>query len=216
MKLADVIRPAIEYAQEGITVTPTLSNVIKDNFDKVSKFPTTAAIYLKDGLPYEPGDKLINKDYARVLRLIADKGPDVFYKGEIADAIARDMAAYGGLITIADLSAYKPAIREPVRGTYRGYEVISASLPSSGGTHVIRILGMLENYDNDFPLPEEPEDIGYVRIIGKADEVLVSGAGFLFGGDVLVDVGYGIALGLDVRCYPGCSRGVDKVKGFIG
>lgn len=147
MKLADVMQPAIKYADEGITVSPTLSGIIKDNFDKIGKFPATAKIYLKDGLPYEAGDKLVNKDYAKTLRLIAAKGPDVFYKGEIADAIAKDMAAHGGLITKADLAAYKPSIRKPVSGTYRGYEIISSPPPSSGGTHVIEILNMLENYD---------------------------------------------------------------------
>lgn len=147
MKLADVMQPAIKYAEEGITVTATLSGIIKDNFDKISKFPATAKIYLKDGLPYEAGDKLVNKDYAKTLRLIAAKGPDVFYKGEIADAIAKDMAANGGLITKADLAAYQPSIRKPVSGTYRGYEIISSPPPSSGGTHVIEILNMLENYD---------------------------------------------------------------------
>jgi gamma-glutamyltranspeptidase/glutathione hydrolase len=94
------------------------------------------------------GDKLVLKELAKSYRMIAEKGPDVFYKGEIADAIEKEMKASGkGLITKADLAAYKPTIRTPVRGTYRGYEIISMSPPSSGGTHVIEILNILEGYN---------------------------------------------------------------------
>ena len=148
MSLKEVMAPAIRIAEEGYTVSKTLNGMMKDNFDKLTKFPAAAAVYLKDGLPYEVGDKLVLKDLAKSYRLIAEKGPDVFYKGEIADAIEKEMKASGkGLITKADLAAYKPAIRTPVRGTYRGYEIISMAPPSSGGTHVIEILNILEGYN---------------------------------------------------------------------
>ena len=148
MSLKDVMAPAIRIAEEGYTVSKTLNAMMKDNFDKLTKYPAAAAVYLKAGLPYEVGDKLVLKDLAKSYRMIAEKGPDVFYKGEIADAIEKEMKASGkGLITKADLAAYKPAIRTPVRGTYRGYEIISMSPPSSGGTHVIEILNILEGYN---------------------------------------------------------------------
>jgi gamma-glutamyltranspeptidase/glutathione hydrolase len=148
MSLKDVMAPAIRIAEQGYTVSKTLNGIIKDNFDMLTKYPAAAAIYLKDGLPYEAGDKLVLKDLAKSYRLIAEKGPDVFYKGEIADAIEKEMKASGkGLITKADLAAYKPAIRTPVRGTYRGYEIISMSPSSSGGTHIIQILNILEGYN---------------------------------------------------------------------
>jgi gamma-glutamyltranspeptidase/glutathione hydrolase len=148
MSLRDVMAPAIRIAEEGYTVSKTLNGMMKDNLKKLTQFPAAAAVYLKDGLPYEVGDKLTLKDLARSYRLIAEKGPDVFYKGEIADAIEKEMKASGkGLITKADLAAYKPAVRTPVRGTYRGYEIISMSPPSSGGTHVIEILNILEGYN---------------------------------------------------------------------
>ncbi len=148
MRLKEVMAPAIRIAEEGYTVSKTLNGMMKDNFEKLSKFPAAAAVYLKDGLPYEVGDKIVLKDLAKSYRLIADKGPDVFYKGEIADAIEKEMKASGkGLITKADLAAYKPAIRKPVRGSYRGYEIISMAPPSSGGTHVIQILNILEGYN---------------------------------------------------------------------
>ncbi len=148
MSLKDVMAPAIRIAEEGYTVSKTLNGMMKDNFDKLTKFPAAAAVYLKNGLPYEAGDKIVLKDLAKSYRLIAEKGPDVFYKGEIAEAIEKEMKASGkGLITKADLAAYKPAIRKPVRGSYRGYEIISMSPPSSGGTHVIEILNILEGYN---------------------------------------------------------------------
>jgi gamma-glutamyltranspeptidase/glutathione hydrolase len=146
MSLKDVMAPAIRIAEEGYTVSKTLNGMMKDNFDKLSKYPAAAAIYLKGGLPYEVGDKLALKDLAKSYRLIAEKGPDVFYKGEIADAIEKEMQGKG-LITKADLAAYKPAVRTPVRGSYRGYEIISMAPPSSGGTHVIEILNILEGYN---------------------------------------------------------------------
>ena len=148
MSLKEVMAPATRIAEEGYTVSKTLNAMMKDNFEKLTKYPAAAAVYLKDGLPYEVGDKLVLKDLAKSYRLIAEKGPDVFYKGEIADAIEKEMKASGkGLISKADLAAYKPAIRTPVRGTYRGYEIISMAPPSSGGTHVIEILNILEGFN---------------------------------------------------------------------
>lgn len=148
MSLKEVMAPAIRIAEQGYTVSKTLNAMMKDNFDKLTKYPAAGAVYLKNGLPYEVGDKLVLKDLAKSYQMIAEKGPDVFYKGEIADAIEKEMKASGkGLITKADLAAYKPAIRTPVRGTYRGYEIISMAPPSSGGTHVIEILNILEGYN---------------------------------------------------------------------
>ncbi len=148
MSLKEVMAPSIRIAEEGYPVSKTLNGMMKDNFDKISKFPAAASVYLKDGLPYEVGDKLVLRDLAKSYRLIAEKGLDVFYKGEIADAIEKEMkASPNGLITKADLAAYKPVVRKPVRGSYRGYEIISMSPPSSGGTHIIQILNVLEGFN---------------------------------------------------------------------
>lgn len=148
MSLKDVMAPSIKLAEEGYEVSKTLNGLMKDNFEKISKFPAAAQIYLKGGLPYEVGDRIYLKDLAKTYRLIADKGPDVFYKGEIADAIEKEMKASGkGLITKEDLAAYKPIFRAPVKGSYRGYEIISMAPPSSGGTHIIQLLNILEGYD---------------------------------------------------------------------
>ena len=148
MSLKDILAPSIQLAEEGYPVSKTLNGLMKENYDKISQFPAAARIYLKDGLPYEIGDRIYLKDLAQTYRLIAAKGPDVFYRGEIAEAIAREMQASGkGLITQEDLAAYRPVFRAPVRGTYRGYEIISMLPPSSGGTHVIQLLNILEGYD---------------------------------------------------------------------
>lgn len=147
LSLAEVLAPAIRLAEEGYPVTKTLSEMMSNYYDKLVQFPEAARVYLKDGLAYEPGDKLVLKDLARTLRLIAAQGPDVFYRGEIADAVVKEMAAGGGLITKEDLAAYRPKLREPVRGTYRGLQLISMPPSSSGGTHVIQLLNILEGFD---------------------------------------------------------------------
>ncbi len=147
LPLGEVVKPAAELAEKGIMVGPFLREAMRRNVDRLRLFPESARIYLKDGQPFELGDTLVNPDYGRTLRLIGEKGPDVFYRGEIARALVRNMQVRGGLITAEDLEAYRPAVREPVRGTYRGYEIISSPPPSSGGTHVVEILNMLEGFD---------------------------------------------------------------------
>lgn len=148
MSLKDVIAPAIQLAEEGYPVSKTLNGLMKENFEKLQQFPAAAQIYLKDGLPYEVGDRIALKDLAKTYRLIAEKGPDAFYRGELGEAIEKEMKASGkGLITREDLAVYNPVMRTPIRGSYRGYEIISMSPPSSGGTHIIQLLNILEGYD---------------------------------------------------------------------
>ena len=162
MDLAQVTEKAIHYAENGFEVSEGLSSIITDNFDKINAYPATAEIYLKDGLPLEPGDTLINTDLANSLRLIAEEGPDAFYKGPIGEAIAANMAANGGLITMDDFAAYKPAVRKPVSGEYRGYEIVSMPPPSSGGTHIIQILNILEGLELDKMEHNSAEHIHYM------------------------------------------------------
>ena len=147
MGWAEVIAPAIRLAEEGITVTPELADSIAAERDHLEKFPSSAAIFFKEGgAAYRPGDRLVQADLAATLKKIAAEGPDGFYKGEVAEAIARAVQEAGGLITVEDMAAYKPVEREPVRGSYRGHEVVSMPPPSSGGVHLIQILNALEGY----------------------------------------------------------------------
>ena len=146
MKLDKVLAPAIRLAERGFTVSPTLAAAIADNFAAIMKNDALASIVCPGGLPLEAGATLKNPDLARSLRKIANRGPDVFYKGELAETISAEMAAHGGFITKSDLSGYRAVTREPVRGTYRNYSLISAP-PPVGGTSVIEILQILDHFD---------------------------------------------------------------------
>lgn len=147
MSRAQVMQPAIEQAEKGIPVTVNLAQIIKDEYDKLSKFEAAGEIYLKDGLPYEIGDTIVLKDLANTLKAVAEGGRDAFYQGEIAKKIALEVQKQGGVLTVDDLKNYKPEIREPITGTYRGYTIISTPPASSGGTHVIELLNIMENFD---------------------------------------------------------------------
>ncbi len=148
MDLKSVMGPAIEVAENGYEVGGLLNSMMEKYSQKLSQFPATARIYLKNGQPYKVGDRLYLKDLAQAYRLIAENGPDVFYHGVIARAIEDEMKRSGtGLITLGDLAAYRPVWRPPVQGNYRGYEIFSMGPPSSGGAHVIELLNILEGYD---------------------------------------------------------------------
>lgn len=146
MSLAQVIAPAVKLAEEGFVVSPTLAGVIADNYKRAMANPYLLSIIAPDGLPLEAGDTYRNKDLAKTLALIAKEGPDAFYKGSIAKAIADDMRANKGLIDENDLAQYKAIEREPASGTYRGYDIVSAPAPV-GGFLLIESLNMIENYD---------------------------------------------------------------------
>jgi gamma-glutamyltranspeptidase/glutathione hydrolase len=147
MELADVMAPAIGLAERGMTVTADLSDSLKANAEELRKWPSSAKIFFKaGGAYYEPGDRLVQGDLAKSLRAISEGGPDAFYKGEIARLIADEVARSGGLITTQDLAAYEAEVRKPVRGDYRGHEIISMPPPSSGGVHIVQILNILEAF----------------------------------------------------------------------
>ena len=147
MSLAEVLAPTIRLAREGVAVGPKLNGMVVDEMEKIAKYPATAAIYLPDGLPPEPGSLLRNEDLAATLERIAAAGPRVFYEGPIAEAIAAELGRLGGVLTPADLKGYAAKLRAPVRGTYRGWEIVSAAPPTGGGTHVIELLNIVETFD---------------------------------------------------------------------
>ncbi|MBK5934292.1 gamma-glutamyltransferase 1 [Rhodovulum imhoffii] len=147
MSLAQVVAPAIRLAEEGIVVTAGLSDSLIALEDRLKKWPSTGKIfYHEDGTFFRPGEMLVQADLARTLKAIAAEGPDGFYKGPVAEKIATAVQEAGGRITMEDMSNYTAALREPVRGDYRGYEIVSMPPPSSGGAHIIQILNMLEGY----------------------------------------------------------------------
>jgi gamma-glutamyltranspeptidase/glutathione hydrolase len=143
---AQVLQPAIDWAERGVPVTANLAQILKDNFGKLRKFQNGLAIYSSDGFPWEAGDKIINKDLANTLRLIQKQGADAIYRGEIARKIVDEVKRCGGILTMEDLANYQVKIRKPVTGSYRGYTILSPP-PPSGGMHVIQLLHILENFD---------------------------------------------------------------------
>ena len=143
---AQVLQPAVDWAERGVPVTVNLAQIIKDNFAKLRRYENGTAIYANDGFPYETGEKIVNKDLAGTLRLIQKLGADAIYRGEVAGKIVAEVQKRGGIITMSDLANYQVKVRKPVIGTYRGYTLMSAP-PPSGGVHVIQLLNIVENFD---------------------------------------------------------------------
>ena len=146
MPLDKVIAPSIALAEKGFPVSETLAKILRQEQKNMGKWPATTEIFWKDGAPLKRGDLLVQKDLAQSMRLIAQQGAKAFYEGAIAQKIAAEMAPHAGAVTLQDLREYKVAEREPVRGTYRGHEVVTMPPPSSGGTHLVQILNMLEQW----------------------------------------------------------------------
>ena len=147
LSFAALIEPAIRLAREGIEVEDDLADSLPGAVAKFQRHPASAMIFLKDGKPLAVGDRLVQTDLAATLEEIATGGPDRFYSGRIAAAIASSVKAAGGVMTEADLAAYRAVIRAPVTGSYRGYEIASMPPPSSGGVHLVQILNILEGFD---------------------------------------------------------------------
>jgi gamma-glutamyltranspeptidase / glutathione hydrolase len=144
----DVVSPAVALA-EGFTISAGLARSLnREVLGPMSVFPASIAAFAKPGNgDWMAGDRLVQADLSRTLRAIADDGADVFYKGWIADRIAEDMKANGGIITKDDLARYKAKERVPVRGTYKGYDIVSMPPPSSGGVVLIEMLNIVEPLD---------------------------------------------------------------------
>jgi gamma-glutamyltranspeptidase/glutathione hydrolase len=143
----ELLQPAIRLAEKGFPMPYELAHSLKRRQKIFLKFPATAKVYLKNGKePYQEGDLFVQKDLAHTLRLIAEKGADGFYKGEVAEKIAAAMKKHGGLITKADLAAYRARERKPVEGDYHAYHIISMGPPSSGGICLIELLNILEGF----------------------------------------------------------------------
>ncbi|MFT4862041.1 MAG: gamma-glutamyltranspeptidase/glutathione hydrolase [Pseudohongiellaceae bacterium] len=145
---ADLVAPAVALARDGIPITYSLYSGFSRSQQRFSAYPSTMAKFFKaDGSVYEMGETWYQPDLAHTLELIQNQGRDGFYKGENAKRLADFMAANGGIITEQDLLEYQPVEREPIRGTYRGYDIISMPPPSSGGVAMVEMLNILEGYD---------------------------------------------------------------------
>ncbi len=146
MKRAALIAPAIKYAQDGFVLQQGDADMFRTATEGFKQDPASAAIFLNKGQPFQAGQLLVQKDLARTLKLISEKGEAGFYKGPVADQIVSSSQAGKGIITQADLDQYKTRELKPVECTYRGYGIVSAPPPSSGGVVICEILNILEGY----------------------------------------------------------------------
>ena len=144
---ARLVDDAVRLADDGFAAPPYFAQRLAEFVKTPKATPATVAAYTRGGVAYAPGERVRLPDLARTLARIRDRGRDGFYGGETARLIADDMRRNGGLITIEDLAAYEAKERAPVRGTYRGYEVISIGPPSGGGVALVELLNILEGYD---------------------------------------------------------------------
>jgi gamma-glutamyltranspeptidase/glutathione hydrolase len=189
---AAVVAPAIALARDGIAITPDEAFVFEWAKERLATSEAGKRAYYKpDGSLYRAGDVLKQPDLAWTLTQISERGADGFYKGPVAQKFAADMARHNGLITEADLAAYRPVAREPLRGSYRGIEIVTAPPASGGGATLLNILNILENFDlkasgagsaRSLHLISEAMKRGYIdraEVLGDTDFVKAPVQGFI-------------------------------------
>lgn len=188
---AQVVAPAIALARDGIALTPDEAFVFSWGKERLSTSKAARAAYYKpDGSLYRAGEVMKQPDLAWTLVQIAQRGADGFYRGPVAERFAADMKANGGLITMQDLADYRAVERKPLRGTYRGFEIVTAPPASAGGATLLNMLNILENFDlkasglgsaKTLHLMAETMKLGYAdryKVIGDTDFAKVPLAGF--------------------------------------
>lgn len=147
VKWRDLVEPARRLAQDGYILSNRLANLLIAYKNQLSKYPESSRVFLNNGNYFKEGDLFKQADLAQTLVRVRDQGAQEFYTGKTAQLIAADMKANGGLITLEDLKNYKAKERTPLRGTYRGHEILTMPPPSSGGIVMLQVLNMLESYD---------------------------------------------------------------------
>ncbi len=144
----DLVQPAVDLAGEGFILSRSLASSLASFLEgRMAQYPASVVTFSKGGVPYDPGDRFVQADLARTLERIMVHGRDGFYRGETARLLVEEMVRGGGLITMVDLERYEAKQREPIRGTYRGYDIVSMPPPSSGGVALVEMLNILEGYD---------------------------------------------------------------------
>lgn len=204
MSREQVMAPAIALAENGITVTAGLSESLEALSDRLQKWPSTKKIFFKaDGSAYQPGELLRQPELAKSLKLIAAKGYDGFYKGETARKLVKAINEAGGNMSLQDLANYKAIARVPVKGDYRGYEIVSMPPPSSGGIHIVQILNILEGY----PLKDYGQNSAQtIHLMSEAMQLAYADRAEYLGDADFIDVP---ASGLTSQAY------ADKLRSLI-
>jgi len=145
--LAQLLEPSIDLARDGFVLPDDIADTLPQWHRRLTKWPASAKIFSRaDGTSLREGDRLVQTDLAATLSTIAEQGPRGFYQGPVAEQLARAIRDAGGIMTADDLKSYQPVIRTPVRGSYRGYDIVSMPLPSSGGTVLLETLNILEGF----------------------------------------------------------------------
>jgi gamma-glutamyltranspeptidase/glutathione hydrolase len=146
-KLPDLLAPAITLARDGFTVADDIADTLPELYGRLNRWPSSRKVFSRpDGTSLQQGDKLVQADLATTLEAISAQGPRGFYEGSVAEKLVAGIRDAGGIMTLDDLKRYEPTIRQPVRGTYRGFDIVSMPLPSSGGTVLLESLNILEGY----------------------------------------------------------------------
>lgn len=204
MSRGQVMAPAIALAEDGIEVTAGLSESLTALSERLQKWPSTKKVFFKaDGSAYQPGERLTQPELARSLKLIAAKGADGFYKGETASKLVKAVNDAGGRMSLQDLSNYEAIAREPVKGDYRGYEIVSMPPPSSGGIHIVQILNILEGY----PLKDYGQNSAQaIHLMAEAMQLAYADRAEYLGDSDFIDVP---ASGLTSQAY------ADKLRSLI-
>ncbi len=145
--LADLLKPAIGLARDGLPLADDMADTLPAIYPRLARWPASARIFSRaDGGSLHEGDTLVQRDLAATLSAIAEQGPRGFYEGPVAEKLAKAVRDAGGIMTADDLKSYSAVIRAPVRGTYRGYDIVSMPLPSSGGVVLVEMLNILEGF----------------------------------------------------------------------
>jgi gamma-glutamyltranspeptidase/glutathione hydrolase len=149
--LAELLKPAIDLARDGFVIADDLGDTLASGQRRLARWRSGTQIFsAADGKPLRDGDTLVQPDLAATLSAISEQGPSGFYEGPVAEKLVNAVVGAGGIMTTDDLKSYQAVIRAPVRGTYRGYDIVSMPQPSSGGTVLLETLNILEG----FPMPE--------------------------------------------------------------
>ena len=145
--LADLLKPAITLARDGFRISDDTADTLPQWHRRLARWASSVKIFSRpDGSSLREGDRLVQTDLAATLTAIAERGPRGFYEGPVAERLVAAIRAAGGIMTLDDLKSYRPLVREPVRGSYRGYDIVSMPLSSSGGTVLIESLNILEGF----------------------------------------------------------------------
>jgi len=177
LPFADVIEPAIRLAARGFTVTHYLAGAMREFAGDLAADPAMAALVMRGGATLAPGDRMVMGDYAQSLRLIQSEGAFALHGGALGAALVEAMQD-GGYVSMADLTGYRPLDREPITGSYRGYQIVGPPPPASSGVHVAQMLNMLERFDvagMGFGTPESLHLLAEVIRIAFADRRAFSG-----------------------------------------